>query len=79
MKVNRRNIIPVVKVTITTFSTLICRIFKIIIVGQEAVERTRSLSVEGQPTEADLAQICMSVFLFRKVSDTIFAKLSLPK
>jgi hypothetical protein len=36
------------------------------IVGQEVTERrTRLLSVEGQPTKAVLAQICMGVFFVR--------------
>jgi len=76
MQVNRRNIIPVVEVTITTF--LLIKVFsKIMIEGQE--ELIRLLSVEGQPTKAVLAQTCMGVFFIRSVSDTIFAMLFLPK
>jgi hypothetical protein len=37
------------------------------------------LSVEGQLTKAALAQICMVIFFFNSVSDTIFAMLFLLK
>jgi hypothetical protein len=58
MKVNSGNIIPVAKVTIITFFLHKFKVFsKIIIEGQEIMERTTSiLSVEGQPTEAVSAQ-----------------------
>jgi hypothetical protein len=42
-------------------------------------ELIRLLSVEGQPTKVVLAQTCMGVFFIRSVSDTIFARLFLPK
>jgi hypothetical protein len=39
----------------------------------------RILSVEIQPTEAVLGQVCMGAFFIRSVSDTIFAMLFLLK
>jgi hypothetical protein len=52
-----------------------------VIEGQKTLwkEVIRLLSVEGQPTEAVLAQTCEGVFFFRSVSDTIFAMPFLPK
>jgi hypothetical protein len=49
--------------------------------GQEIMEitRIRILSVEGQPTNAVLAQTCMGVLFIRSVSDIIFAMLFLLK
>jgi hypothetical protein len=52
----------------------------ITIEGQEVMERTNSLlSVEGKPAKAVLAQTCMGVFLISSASDTISAKIFLPK
>jgi hypothetical protein len=42
-------------------------------------ELIRLLSVDGQPTKAVLAQICVGVFFIYSVSDTIFAMSFLPK
>jgi hypothetical protein len=69
------NIIPAIKFTITTFFThfFFKLISRIMIVGQEVMERIGLHSVEGQqPRKAVLAQICMRVFFIRSVSDTIF-------
>jgi hypothetical protein len=64
IQVNRKNIIPVVKVTITTFS---------LYEGPEVVEITNLLvSVEGQPTKAVLAETFTSVFFIRTVPHTFF-------
>jgi hypothetical protein len=69
------NIIPATKFTITTFFThfFFKLISRIMIVGQEVMDRTGLHSVEGQqPSKAVLAQICTGVFFIRSVSDTIF-------
>jgi hypothetical protein len=67
----------VVKVTITTFYIhTSLNIFKIIILGQFRL--IGLISVEGQPTKAVLAQICMGV-VFIQVSDTSFVMIFLPK
>jgi hypothetical protein len=66
---NRRNIIPVVKLTIPHFSIHKFKLFsQIIIEGEE--ELIRIFSVEGQPTNAVLAQTNMGVLFIRLVSDT---------
>jgi hypothetical protein len=46
--------------------------------GQVMGRTNSSISVEGQPTEAFLAQTSR-VYLIRSVSDAILARLSLPK
>jgi hypothetical protein len=46
---------------------------KIMIEGQKVMERTKSLSVEDQPTKIVLTQTCAGVFFIRSASDTIFA------
>jgi hypothetical protein len=53
MQVNRRDITPMVKVTITTFfSVHQLKVFsKIMIEGQEVMERIRLIFVEGQTTK----------------------------
>jgi hypothetical protein len=76
MQENRRNIIPVIKVTITTFFIFTdSKYLKIMIEGQGVLERIRLLTVEGQQTKAVLAQTCMGVFFIRSVPDTIFVVL----
>jgi hypothetical protein len=83
MQVNRRSIIPVVKVTITTFfPTHKVEAFSkigLMTEEQQCTGRIYLLSVEGQPTKAVLVQTCMGVFFIRSVSDTIIAMLFLPR
>jgi hypothetical protein len=61
-----RNIIPVIKVTITTVLLYInLKLSKIMIVGQ-IMERTNSpIFDEGQPAKTVLSQICIGVFSIR--------------
>jgi hypothetical protein len=70
----------VFKVTITTFLYTPSNVFsEIMIVGQEATEVIRLLSVECQPTKAVLPHTCMGVVFIRQWSDTILTMIFLPK
>jgi hypothetical protein len=79
MQVERRNIIPVLKFTITTYFlyTNLKLFSKIMTESQEFMVST--ISVEGQPRKAVLAQICMGLIFSRSVSDTVFVMSFLPK
>jgi hypothetical protein len=78
--VDRKNAIPLVKVTITMFFLYTNSFSKIMILDKKLwKELICLLSVEGQPTKADSAQTGMGVFFICSVSDTIFAMLFLLK
>jgi hypothetical protein len=49
------------------------------IVEQEVMGKEFTFLLEGRSTKVFLAQTRMCAFFFRKVSHTIFAKLSFPK